>query len=119
MYRPDPTFSILGLKTCTRGSVPTGCRFSAFHQRLPVFAGSPASLLLLLNNQNQVEHGVLSKVENANGVVTLLKELGRDNEPSVAVAATHCLRRIFTQLLDPAKNPQVHRGLPTASAAGA
>ena len=57
--------------------------------------------------KHQVEHGVLSKVENANGIVTLLKELGRDNEPSVAVAATHCLRRIFTQLLDPAKNPQV------------
>lgn len=50
---------------------------------------------------------MLSKVENANGIVTLLKELGHDNEPSVAVAATHCLRRVFTQLLNPAKNPQV------------
>lgn len=55
----------------------------------------------------QVEHGVLSNVENANGIVTLLTELARDNETSVAVSATHCLRRIFSQLLDPAKNPQV------------
>lgn len=56
----------------------------------------------------QVEHGVLSKVENANGIVTLLKELGRENKTAVAVAATHCLRRVFVQLLDPAKNPQVN-----------
>ncbi|CAN0352586.1 unnamed protein product, partial [Ectocarpus sp. 8 AP-2014] len=35
------------------------------------------------------------------------KELGRETETSVAVAAAHCLRRIFTQLLDPAKNPQL------------
>lgn len=50
---------------------------------------------------------MLTKVENVNGVVTLLKELDRDNETSVAVAAAHCLRRVFSQLLDPAKNPQV------------
>lgn len=56
----------------------------------------------------QVEHGVLSNVENANGIVTLLKELGCENETRVAVAATHCLRRVFAQLLDPIKNPQVH-----------
>lgn len=55
----------------------------------------------------KVEHGVLTKVENANGVVTLLKELDRDNETPVAVAAAHCLRRVFSQLLDPAKNHQV------------
>ncbi|CAM9841492.1 unnamed protein product, partial [Ectocarpus fasciculatus] len=53
----------------------------------------------------QVEYGVLSNVENANGIVTLLKELG-------PVAAAHCLRRIFTQLLDPAKNPQLPRPSP-------
>lgn len=52
---------------------------------------------------------MLSNVENANGIVTLLKELGRKNEASVAVAATHCLRRVFSQLLDPAKNPQVNQ----------
>ncbi|CAN0065523.1 unnamed protein product, partial [Ectocarpus sp. 12 AP-2014] len=60
----------------------------------------------------QVEYGVLSNVENANGIVTLLKELGRETETSVAVAAAHCLRRIFTQLLDPAKNPQLPRPSP-------
>lgn len=54
-----------------------------------------------------MEHGVLSKVENANGVVTLLKELRGDNDVPVAVAAVHCLRRLFSQLLDPSKNPQV------------
>lgn len=59
-----------------------------------------------------MEHGVLTKVENVNGVVTLLKELNRDNETSVAVAAAHCLRRVFSQLLDPAKNPQVHDKIP-------
>lgn len=58
----------------------------------------------------QVEHGVLSNVEKANGIVTLLKELTRFDEFAVAVAAAHCLRRIFSQLLDPAKNPQVRRG---------
>ncbi|CAN0503964.1 unnamed protein product, partial [Ectocarpus sp. 12 AP-2014] len=60
----------------------------------------------------QVEYGVLSNVQNANGIVTQVKELVRETETSVAVAVAHSLRRIFRQLLDPAKNPQLPRPSP-------
>lgn len=47
----------------------------------------------------QLEQSILSSVQNANSLVTLLKELRADNETAVATAAMHSLRRSFTHLL--------------------